>query len=359
MGRKVIILVVALLLSLSTSAQSLFFDGEVATFFDNTEHSGSDIGHSRTMFAVRLTPTLGFRWADRHSVVAGAELRKDFGSKRFIDHAQLVAYYEFRHKEYGANAGIFSRDKLVGDYSRAIYSDSTRFVSSQVQGVAMHYRSERAFAEVAVDWEGLYSPEMREKFRILVAGGGEFAKHFYAGGALSVLHFANRSTIQGNVVDNIIINPYIGARFTAFFNFDVRLGALLTMQQDRALREGWKMPMGGELRFRMERWGVFIENNLYVGDSLMPFYNTIGKDGEPYGNNLYAGDPFYATTHKLYNRTGIGYERAFCGDSVKVRAEMVLQLNGKKMYCQQLVGVSAAICPTIYDKEKRTNKKSK
>lgn len=357
MVRRVVILVVALLLSLSTSAQALFFDGEVATFFDNTEHSGSDVGHSRTLFAVRLTPTLGFRWADRHSIVAGAELRKDFGSKRFIDHAQLVAYYEFRHKYYGANAGIFSRDKLVGDYSRAIYSDSTRFISSHVQGVAMHYRSERAFAELAVDWEGLYSPETREKFRVLVAGGGSFAKHFYAGGTLSILHFANRSTIQGNVVDNIIINPYLGARFSAFFDFDVRLGALLTMQRDRASHEGWKMPMGGEFRFRMERWGVFIENNLYVGDSLMPFYNTIGKDGEPYGGGLYAGDPFYGTTHKVYNRTGIGYERAFCNDNVKVRAEMVLQLNGKRLYCQQLVGISAAIAPTIYDK--KNHKKTK
>ncbi|MBQ2993770.1 MAG: hypothetical protein IJE21_07735 [Alistipes sp.] len=357
MCRKIFILVIVLLMSLPTSAQVLFFDGEVATLFDNTEHSGSDVGHSRTLFAVRLTPTIGYRWAGRHSVVAGAELRKDFGSKRFLDHAQLVAYYEFRYKQYGANAGIFSRDKLIGDYSRAIYSDSTRFVSSQVQGVAMHYRSERAFAELAVDWEGLYSPEVREKFRILVAAGGSFAKHFYAGGAFSMLHFANRSTIHGNVVDNILINPYIGARFTAFFNFDLRLGGLLTMQRDRMQHAGWKMPMGGEFRFRMEKWGVFIENNLYVGESLTPFYNTIGKDGEPYGNGLYAGDPFYGTTHKVYNRTGIGYERSFWKDNVKVRAEMVLQLNGKRMYCQQLVGVSAAICPTIYDKQ--NHKKAK
>ena len=102
------------------------------------------------------------------------------------------------------------------------------------------------------------------------------------------------------------------------------------MQRDRASHEGWKMPMGGEFRFRMERWGVFIENNLYVGDSLMPFYDTIGKDGEPYGGGLYAGDPFYGTTHKVYNRTGIGYERAFCNDNVKVRAEMVANANKPK-----------------------------
>ena len=338
------------------ASQALFFDGEVATHFDNTEYTGSDCGTSRTIFAVKLTPTLGYRWNKHHSVAAGAEMLKDFGSEKFIDDARLVAYYRYDDGKYGALAGIFSRDALIGRYSRAFYSDSTLIYNGLVQGVAMHYKGQRSFAEFAIDWTGLYSPATREQFRILVSGGGSLAKHVDAGVSFSLQHYANKSTFEGNVVDNILLNPYIGAKFTAFFDFDVRLSYLQSLQRDRRTEEGWKAPMGGELYVRISRWGVFIDNNLYVGKSLTPFWHTQGKDGEYYADDLYTCDPFYGTTHKVYNRTGIGYERKFLKDNLSVRAEMVLQCNGEKVYCQQLVGITARICPTIYDTSKHKRK---
>lgn len=334
------------------SAQELFFDGELSTHFDNTEHTGSDVGESRTIFAVRVTPALGYRWAEKHSVVVGAELLKDFGSARFLDDAKFVAYYQFSDERFGANAGIFPREKLVGNYSRAFFSDAYLIYNNLVQGIALRYTGRNStFAEFAIDWDGLYSPETREKFRILVSAGGNFGSVFYTGGAFSLQHFANKSTFEGNVVDNIMLNPYIGAKFDAFFNFDIRLGYLQGLGRDRKVEGGgWQAPMGGELYVRLSKWGVFIDNNLYVGKGLMPFFNSIGNDGEPYGSNLYTADPFYGTEHLVYNRTGIGYERAFLKERLKVRAELALQYNGVRMYCQQLVGVSVAICPTIYNK---------
>lgn len=348
-------LLITLLIACSAwvaSAQELYFDGEVSTHFDNTEHTGSDVGESRTIFAVRVTPALGYRWNGKHSVVVGAELLKDFGSSRFIDEADFVAYYQFSNNRFGANAGIFPREKLVGHYSRAFFSDSYLIYHNLVQGIALRYTGRNSsFAELAVDWEGLYSPDTREKFRVLVAGGGEFADIFYAGGALSLQHFANKSTFYGNVVDNVLVNPYIGVKFNAYFDFDIRLGGLVSLQRDRKVEGGgWLIPAGGEFYFRMSRWGVFIDNNLYVGANLMPLFDSVGNDGEPYAGNLYAADPFYGTRHKIYNRTGIGYERAFVKDHIKVRAEIALQYNGQRMYCQQLIGLSATICPTIYNK---------
>lgn len=123
---------------------------------------------------------------------------------------------------------------------------------------------------------------------------------------MSIQHYANKSVFEGNVVDNVLINPYIGVRFDAFFAFDIRLGYLQGMQRDRMLQEGWKAPMGGEFNFRMSKWGVFIDNNLYFGKNLMPLYHHAGKDGLAYGSDLYSGDPFYGTSHHIYNRTGIG-----------------------------------------------------
>ena len=352
MGRKLVIFLLALLAFSKLSAQELFFNGELSTHFDNTEYTGSGLGDSRTVFAVRVTPTLGYKFDNNHSIVVGANLLKDFGSANFLDSSMLVAYYQFENSNYGANAGIFQRNKLIGNYSRAFFSDAYLIYNPLVQGIAGRYFKDGSFAELVVDWDGLYSAEVREKFRILVSGGGNFAKVGYAGVAFSMQHFANKSTFYGNVVDNLMLNPYIGVKFNAFLDFDIRLGALVSAQRDRKTDEGWVLPAGGEFYFKMSRWGLYIDNNLYVGAGMTPYYNTVGKDGLPYADNLYTLDPFYGTQHKIYNRTGIGYCRSFAADRVSIKAEMALQYDGKKLYCQQLVGISATIAPTLYSKKK-------
>ena len=352
MGRKLVIFLLALLAFSKLSAQELFFDGELSTHFDNTEYTGSGLGDSRTVFAVRVTPTLGYRFDNNHSVVVGANLLKDFGSANFLDGSMLVAYYQFEKANYGANAGIFQRNKLIGNYSRAFFNDAYLIYNPLIQGIAGRYSKGGSFAELVVDWDGLYSAEVREKFRILISGGGSFAKVGYAGVAFSMQHFANKSTFQGNVVDNLMLNPYVGVKFNTFFDFDIRLGALVSAQRDRKADEGWTLPAGGEFYFKMSRWGLYIDNNLYVGAGMTPYYNTVGKDNIPYADNLYTLDPFYGTQHKIYNRTGIGYCRSFAADRVSVKAEMALQYDGKKMYCQQLVGISATIAPILHRKKK-------
>lgn len=351
MGRKFTILLLLCMLSCAVSAQEVFFDCGLSTHFDNTEHTGSDVGESRTIFAVRVTPTVGYRFDKKHTLVVGAELLKDFGSTKFIDYSKFIAYYQFENDKFGVNAGIFSKDKLVGSYSQAFFSNGYLVYNNLVQGIALRHTAKNAFAEFAVDWDGLYSPQTREKFRILLSGGVKFAKICYAGASFSMQHFANKSTFQGNVVDNLLLNPYFGLKFNAFFDFDCRIGALVSAQRDRKTDEGWKLPAGGELYLRISRWGVYIDNNLYVGSSLTPFYNTLGFDGLTYADNLYTCDPFYGTSNKIYNRTGIGYSRSFAADRVSVGAEMVLQYNGSKMFCQQIINISAKICPTIYDKK--------
>ena len=207
MGRKLVILMLTLVAFCNISAQELFLDTELSTHFDNTEYTGSGIGDSRTVFAVRLMPTVGYLFDSHHSVVVGAELLKDFGSHRFMDDTNFVAYYQFENSRYGANAGMFQRNKLVGSYSRAFFSDAYHIYNPLVQGIAMRHTGSKGFAELVVDWDGLYSPEVREKFRILVSGGGEFAKICYAGASFSMQHFANKSTFQGNVVDNLLLKP--------------------------------------------------------------------------------------------------------------------------------------------------------
>ena len=358
MVRKYIISAVALLLSFSALAQSerLYLDTSFDFDFDNTEYSGSGLGVAETLFGATLAPVLRYEWNGKHNLGVGANMQKMFGSARFLDQIDLVAYYQFQSEKYGALAGLFRRDKLLGRYSEAFFSNAWLASNRVVQGLTLQHTFKGGFEELVVDWNGMYSMATREQFRILYSTEINFAKIMYGGVAFEMQHYANRADFMHNVVDNIVLNPYIGVDFKAFFDFDIRLGYLLSLQRDRILGGGWKRPMGGELSFRMSRWGVFISNNLYVGDNLQPLYNAVGAEGTIYGADLYASDPFYGTTSAIYNRTGIGYERHFLKERITVKAEMVLKTEGKRLYTQQIVALVVNLAPKLYDK---TNKRTK
>uniref|UniRef100_UPI00405600E9 hypothetical protein n=1 Tax=Alistipes sp. TaxID=1872444 RepID=UPI00405600E9 len=361
MIKKSIILAIALTLSLSALAQSdrLYLDTDFNFDFDNTEYSGSGLGASETLFGISLAPVLRYEWNEKHSLGAGVNMQKMFGSVRFLDDIDLVAYYQFTGEKYGAVAGLFRREKMIGRYSEAFFSNAWLADNRLVQGLALQYHDEVGFAELVADWNGLYSFETREQFRILFSGEGRFAKVMYVGATAAMQHYANRADFSHNVVDNFTINPYLGVDFKAFFDFDIRLGYLQSLQRDRLTGGGWLAPMGGELFFRMSRWGVFISNNLYVGKNLQPLYNSTGKEGTIYGANLYASDPFYGTTNGIYNRTGIGYERNFWKERIKVKAEFVLKTDGKRLYNQQIISLAVNLAPKLYDKNRRETRDEK
>lgn len=372
MIRKIVIFVALVLLSLDLFGQEqlaaakcdttvvrseqLYLDVALDFDFDNTEYTGSNLGTSETLFGISLAPVLRYEWNKKHSLGVGVNMQKMFGSVRFLDDIDLVAYYQFNNGRYGAVAGLFRRDKLIGRYSEAIFSSAWLADNRMVQGLALQYSDAAGFAELSVDWNGLYSEATRERFRILFSGEGHFAKVMYAGAAASMQHYANRSTFEGNVVDDIVINPYLGVAFKAFFDFDIRLGYLQSLQRDRCTESGWQAPMGGELFFRMSRWGVFISNNLYAGKNLQPLYYSIGREGTIYGADLYTADPFYGTTHGIYNRTSIGYERTFWRERVKVKAEVALKTDGKRLYNQQVIALGVNLAPKLYDKATKRSK---
>lgn len=366
MAKKIVIVVAMLLLALEAFGQGqlaatkcdtiavkserLYLDTAFDFDFDNTEYSGSGLGASETLFGISLMPVLRFEWNGKHNLGFGVNMQKLFGSTHFLDKIDLVAYYQFLNEKYGAVAGLFRRDKLMGRYSEAFFSNAWLANNRVVQGLALQYSDKVGYAELVADWNGLYSAETREQFRILFSGEGRFAKVMYAGASVAMHHYANRADFQHNVVDNFTINPYLGVDFKAFFDFDIRLGYLQSLQRDRLAGGGWLAPMGGELFFRMSRWGVFISNNIYVGKNLQPLYNSVGKEGTIYGTDLYASDPFYGTTTGIYNRTGIGYERNFWKERIKVKAEMVLKTDGKRLYNQQIISLAVNLAPKLYDK---------
>ena len=253
---------------------------------------------------------------------------KNFGTQEsaYLSEIKPVFYYQFQTPKVTAAAGIFTRDMMHDDdYSTAFFSESERFFHNRTNGVLAQYNGKRdSYVEFVCDWEGMYSTLSREKFRILLAGR-HYLDTFYYGFNYSMFHYAGQ---QGapieNVVDLQLLNPCVGVRFNAFFDFDIKLGALLTAQRDRSFGHSWEKPCMGEFAFRISRWGLSLDERLYVGDNIHPFfYGHELEDGTPlpYGRELYPAESFFRTDQKVYSRTALSYRRSFFDDTVSVRAE--------------------------------------
>lgn len=347
MLRKFLILLTLLLPAAGiVRGQQLVAGVDFDTFFDNREYSGNRFSESETYFSARLTPRFAVGWEERNSLTVAVDLLQDFGDgAKFLTEVKPQFYYTFRSPRVFAAAGIFPRAELIGSYSELFYDHAQRFYDNRITGVLGHYRSERGYAELAVDWEGMRTETTREKFRILSAGAYT-GRRLYAGYALSLVHFAKSKleTPDEGVVDNIHLNPYAGVRFAAFFDFDIRAGYVQGIQRDRRVGES-HAPKGGELLFSMSRWGLSLRNHLYAGENQMPFWNT-------YGTAVYSGSSFYSTDKHIYNRTSIDYEGSFFHDTVRLRAGFVFHYDGVGVGVQQVLQLSVRLQKTVYDRAK-------
>ncbi len=347
--KTALLLVLALTLRGGAYAQNLIVGADFSTRFDNREYAPNEFGEPQTLFSARLSPRIGVEWQQKNRLIVGADLLQNFGDDtKFLSKARPILYYQFNTKNVQANAGIFDRKELMGDYSRAFFSDSTAYYHNRLSGFMGRYQPAsrpKTYVEMAIDWEGMYSHASREMFRILSAGRYTADRGFYFGYAFSMFHFAGRKGNE-NVTDNLVLNPYAGWEFNAYLDFDIRANFLFAPQRGRSVDHLWRKPCGGQLDITIRKWGIKIENNLYLGENLQPLRNyaanpatglTYGQDG------LYAGESFYATTKHIYNRTWVGYDRTFFKGTLGVEAGMVFHCDGTGLGTQQVVKLSVDI----------------
>ena len=253
-------------------AQEILLGTDFKMYFDNKDFGSNEFAvpgldiESGTDFAARLTPRVGIRWDEKNTLVIAADMIKNFGTQEsaYLSEIKPVFYYQFQTPKVTAAAGIFTRDMMHDDdYSTAFFSESERFFHNRMNGVLAQYNGKRdSYVEFVCDWEGMYSTLSREKFRILLAGR-HYLDTFYYGFNYSMFHYAGQ---QGapieNVVDLQLLTPCVGVRFNAFFDFDIKLGALLTAQRDRSFGHSWEKPCMGEFAFRISRWGLSLDERL-------------------------------------------------------------------------------------------------
>ena len=353
--RLLILISVTLVLAQKALAQEdmkLLVGADFDTYFDNQEYTGCSVGTSQTLFSSRLTPTLGIEWNKHNRLMFGMDLWSHCGddTKTFAK-ARPQVYYQFENSKVSAVAGLFPRAKLKGDYTEIIFSDSVRFYENRLQGFMGQYRGDRGFVELSLDWYGMYSYASREKFRILSAGRYCFDKNnsFYGGYAFQMGHYAGSETISNCVVDNIIVLPHVGVRFNAYMDFDLSLHYVQTVQRDRANEEQSRFPKGVMLKAKIQKWGVYIDEQLFVGDNLQPYYSSYRDERFPfgYGGDLYAGEVFFGTEGGVYNNTKIGYSNSFFSNTVSLNTYVALQYDGYKWGTKQVVSLSVKLLKDI------------
>lgn len=360
--RNIIVTIGALMAFASAHAQEdmkLLVGADFDMYFDNREYIDCQFGESQTLFSSRLTPTVGVEWNKYNRLMVGMDLWSDFGNNTVtLSKARPQVYYQFDNQKVAAYAGIFSREKMIGDYTDVMMSDSMRFYDNRVQGVMVQYKGDRGYAEISADWCGMYSEASREKFRIMSSGRyyiDNYYRRFYAGYNFSMFHFAGSKLIEDCVNDQLILDPYVGARFNAYFDFDVKLHYFQTFQRDRDNDEKYRRPKGGMLQMRMAKWGVYLDKQLYIGENLQPYYRSFRSEAFPngYGGELYAGESFYGTTEKIYNITKIGYDRWFFDNTVRVNCFFAMQYDGTGWGNRQVVSVSVRLLKDIALSKKR------
>lgn len=358
------------------------YDVDFEMNFDNREFDYSHIFPSYTIFGARLTPAVGVSFTQkngaRHRVMIGIDVMKDFGrspvrastastattastasdgvpvdpseysdNRRNLDlFDEITIYYMFERRlgrtDFSLTAGIFPRRFAEGEYSTAFFSDSLRWYDNNLEGLLLKFRRPRSSFEVGCDWMGMAGVDSRERFMIFSAGKGSVSETVTLGYAAYMYHFAGSANAPG-VVDNILVNPYVDFDFTGrtpLQRLHLSVGWLQSLQNDRELVHRYVAPGGAELIAGIRNWNVGIENRLFFGGNMMPYYNTIGTGGEKYDNMLYMGDPFYRVRDMegwhLYDRLEVFYAPRI-SRFLDLKVAAVLHFSGVYAGWQQMV----------------------
>lgn len=323
----IIVAVVCVVGTQRALAQELKLGVDYTTFFDNKEYATMSFDKSGTLFSARLTPKVGLGWSEHNELMFAFEMVQDFGHKaKFLSDVNVQLYYAYRAPSVKVYAGIFPREEMRGLRSTLFFDKGYHYYYNRIGGVLARYENHNwddSYVEFVFDYTGMRDFDTREEFAIMSSGKMPI-KWFYMGYDLLVGHYArddNPETVDG-VVDNLFVAPYIGYDFEVKeFDFDIRLTYIQSLQRDRLYENIWNAPMGGELYCSVSRWGVTLSNRLYVGKSLLSYYDR-------YGANLYNGSTFYATDRGIYNTIMASYEQRFFNDTVGVLAGITAEYDG-------------------------------
>lgn len=327
------------------------------TFLDNREYH-SDLDYSRTLFAANLDAVvgLGIKGGQNttHKLMTGASALYAFGgdiSAKWLIYYQFDASYQ--KNKFRIIGGSFSRSLSKAYYSYAFFGLADRIYDRNYEGVQFSWTGRDFYYEIGLDWMGEIrqkAPDVREEFKVYSGGSHRINPFLKFGYSAMLHHYANNWTLdqmkreKSNVVDDILLNPYLDADFSYSANMQkllFRVGYLQGFQRDRNTSGDIQTPAKGEFLIEIRKWNVGIVNDFLYGGELMPFYDYAGADGKKYGSNLYMGDPMMRNADGrnsgIYDKISIYYEpNLACGLKLRLQIDGHFNNHGFAGWNQQI-----------------------
>jgi hypothetical protein len=342
------------------SAQQFKWSLGLDTRFDNHEYEAvkaPGLISSGTAFSTRATPVVGIGFGAGHSVMGGGSFIFDMGAPLDKRDPELLLYYNYKSPKFGVYAGKFERRRLVGSYSRAIYSGSRAFYDNVLEGFAVQYTPRQGSFEIVLDWDGIQSEAVRESFRVLSAAEwspteARSMRWFTAGYSFDGYHLASSAEALEGVVDHVLINPFVGVDFRRlgaewFQKLRLTAGWLGSFDRERRGDGEWKPTHGVTLDFVVQKWNVGIDNRLYVGNALFPFWSD-------YGRSVYKGEAFYAVSD-VYNFTKL-YWKPRLAEGVALDLQMIFHYDGRHFGFQQVVQVGVSLDSGMFGRKHKKHR---
>lgn len=332
------------------------------TRFDNREFDDikrDGIVTSKTYFSTRLAPVIGIGLGN-HNIMGGGSFTFDMGAPFDSRDPELLLYYNYNSPNFKAYAGKFERRRLIGSYSRAIYSGSTTFYDNVIEGFALQYTPQKSKLELVLDWDGMQAAGVRESFRVMSSGEWnpveiDPVRWLTAGYCLNVYHLASSANATEGVFEHILVNPYVGVAFERladwFEKLTLHVGWMNSFDRERRGENVWKTPGGVTVDFTVQKWKAGIRNRLYVGDKQMPFWNTRGNDGKRLYSSVYRGDPLYSVTG-TYNFTQI-YWKPQLAKGIVLELECGIHYDGSSVGWQQVAWIGVSLDSGMFDRKNK------
>lgn len=273
---------------------------DFGSVFDNRE-GDEGMNEARTFFFTSLAPELGLRLGEKDRIAAGAVWTQPLENGVKDGKIMPTLYYRHQSDTWSFSMGMFPRTQLREPLPGFLWSDSLAYFQRNIRGALVQYNHRRGFFDAYVDWRAMQTSTRREAFNIVFHGEWRPKSDvFLTGGHAQMNHLAKtKNAPEGqSVVDDFLINPYVGLDFsgkTALDSLVVKAGGLFAMQRDRRAG-GWKTPGGLWIDAVFEWRFLGLRNSLYAGGKLFPMYSE-------FGSLLYLGESYFRSD--FYNRTDI------------------------------------------------------
>ncbi|MBD5355546.1 MAG: hypothetical protein HDR88_00850 [Bacteroides sp.] len=305
---------------------------DFGSVFDNRE-GDEKMNKARTFFFTTLAPEIGIKFTPKDRIAGGAVWNQPLENS--VKDGKIIPTLYYRHESdtWKFSMGMFPRTQLREPLPGFLWCDSLAYFQRNIRGALVQYNHEKGFFDAYIDWRQMQKHVKREAFNIVFHGEWHPKKtSFLIGAHLMMNHLAKSKThgLYESVVDNFLVNPYIGFDFGSHSLLDslcVKFGSLTTIERHRT-HTGWSASGGGWIEACGEWKFLGLRNSLYVGKELFPLYSEFGA-------LLYQGEAYYQSS--FYDRLDL-YGKIYKNKFMELEAQLNFNFaKGGFMFYQRLI----------------------